>query len=352
MCSYLVATGKVEEECYRMHVVVNSLEYNKEYRKSEVLKELKSNMNVHMTVQQREKDKQKLLPQDRNSNTERIILCHVTKINSKIEYVNKSLLKRSASKMRGASYRKRTSKKGRRRRDEDSDETISEDDEISEDYMSEADIEDPVVDQPEESDEYDRLSLDFEQQLRLQQEFENGNRPLTRTAARFMQQIVKKVTFEEPKRKRGRPPKKPRMESPEIDKENIPPFLQINEQEPSISTVPPLPFKKDLSEKESTLKQTISLNPESDCEMENEPSLNGISTVKPLSSRAAAQMLQERLEEDPMECKETIGQPLDFPEQESQPTKTEQDQIEQQIISSPIQGNNKKLMQFKSTFTK
>jgi hypothetical protein len=42
ICSYLVATGKVDDECYRMHVVVNSNEYNKEYRRSDVLKELKS----------------------------------------------------------------------------------------------------------------------------------------------------------------------------------------------------------------------------------------------------------------------------------------------------------------------
>ena len=47
ICSYLVATGKVEDECYRMHVVVNSQEYSKEYRKSEVLKELKIGQNAY-----------------------------------------------------------------------------------------------------------------------------------------------------------------------------------------------------------------------------------------------------------------------------------------------------------------
>ena len=47
ICSYLVATGKVEDECYRMHVVVNSQEYSKEYRKSDVLKELKINQNAY-----------------------------------------------------------------------------------------------------------------------------------------------------------------------------------------------------------------------------------------------------------------------------------------------------------------
>ena len=41
ICSYLVATGKVENECYRMHVVVNSREYNNLYRSSDILKELK-----------------------------------------------------------------------------------------------------------------------------------------------------------------------------------------------------------------------------------------------------------------------------------------------------------------------
>ena len=85
ICSYLVATGKVEEECYRMHVVVNSQEYSKEYRKSEVLKELKSKQNEYERSnpnKPHEKEKQKLLPQDRVSKSERIILCHVIKIKS------------------------------------------------------------------------------------------------------------------------------------------------------------------------------------------------------------------------------------------------------------------------------
>lgn len=84
ICSYLVATGKVDDECYRMHVVVNSNEYNKEYRRSDVLRELKSKMEGKSTSD-REKDKQKLLPCDRNSNTERIILCHVIRINTKLQ---------------------------------------------------------------------------------------------------------------------------------------------------------------------------------------------------------------------------------------------------------------------------
>lgn len=49
ICSYLVATGKVEDECYRMHVVANSQEYNNKYRKSEVLKLLKNNIDTKLT---------------------------------------------------------------------------------------------------------------------------------------------------------------------------------------------------------------------------------------------------------------------------------------------------------------
>ena len=66
LCSYLVATGRVDEECYRMHVVVNAQEYSKQYRKSDVLKTLKV-----------DRQKSKLLPEDRGCTTERIILCHV-----------------------------------------------------------------------------------------------------------------------------------------------------------------------------------------------------------------------------------------------------------------------------------
>lgn len=92
ICSYLVATGKIENECYRMHVVVNSQEYSKEYRKSEVLKDLKSKQILYETnnpgYTSREKEKQKLLPSDRNSNTERVILCHVIKIKNESENEN------------------------------------------------------------------------------------------------------------------------------------------------------------------------------------------------------------------------------------------------------------------------
>ena len=54
LCSYLVATGRVGRECFRMHVVVNSqgkpstsffhtfIEYSKEYRNSETLKILRN----------------------------------------------------------------------------------------------------------------------------------------------------------------------------------------------------------------------------------------------------------------------------------------------------------------------
>lgn len=85
ICSYLVATGKVGEDFYRMHVVVNSQEYNKEYRKSDVLKQLKINQNSYFDKNnpsycQQDKEKQKLLPEDREGNSERIILCHVIKV--------------------------------------------------------------------------------------------------------------------------------------------------------------------------------------------------------------------------------------------------------------------------------
>ena len=87
ICSYLVATGKVDDECYRMHVVVNSQEYSKEYRKSDVLKELKISQNAYEANNPnfrdtKDKDKQKLLPQDRITKTARIILCHVIRIKS------------------------------------------------------------------------------------------------------------------------------------------------------------------------------------------------------------------------------------------------------------------------------
>jgi hypothetical protein len=48
ICTYLVATGKINDECYRMHVVVNAQEYNNQYRNSDVLKELKNNQNRAM----------------------------------------------------------------------------------------------------------------------------------------------------------------------------------------------------------------------------------------------------------------------------------------------------------------
>lgn len=68
LCSYLVATGRVGKDCYRMHVVVNSKEYSTLYRQSEVLKGLRANSF---------KSKSKLLPEDRSFDTERMILCHV-----------------------------------------------------------------------------------------------------------------------------------------------------------------------------------------------------------------------------------------------------------------------------------
>ena len=68
LCSYLVATGRVDDECYRMHVVVNAREYSKQYRQSDVLKQLRTDAK---------KSKSKLLPEDREFTSERMILCHI-----------------------------------------------------------------------------------------------------------------------------------------------------------------------------------------------------------------------------------------------------------------------------------
>lgn len=59
ICSYLVATGKVGGDCFRMHVVVNSREYSKQYRQSEVLKTLRGEAGATKGY------KTKLLPEDR-----------------------------------------------------------------------------------------------------------------------------------------------------------------------------------------------------------------------------------------------------------------------------------------------
>lgn len=121
ICSYLVATGKIESQCYRMHVVVNSKEYSKEYRKSEVLKELKSGQLQfeynNPGFQQKDKEKQKLLPGDRISTSERIILCHVIRINcdgQEGEAPTKAQNKRIRSMRR--SNRKKSKSKGCRGR--------------------------------------------------------------------------------------------------------------------------------------------------------------------------------------------------------------------------------------------
>ena len=90
LCSYLVATGRVGKECYRMHVVVNSqgkcdlvdeerlnelltcvcfIEYSTKYRQSEILKQLRHDAK---------RTKSKLLAEDRATGlSERMILCHV-----------------------------------------------------------------------------------------------------------------------------------------------------------------------------------------------------------------------------------------------------------------------------------
>ena len=132
ICSYLVATGKIENECYRMHVVVNSQEYSKEYRKSEVLKDLKSKQILYETnnpgYTSREKEKQKLLPSDRNSNTERVILCHVIKIKNEAENeneMNKQLTSKRISSMRSSNRKRKKSNKKYEESDEDDYEDLS-----------------------------------------------------------------------------------------------------------------------------------------------------------------------------------------------------------------------------------
>lgn len=73
LCSYLVATGKVTKECYRMHVVVNAQEYSKQYRNSDILQKLRAeNKSRALKV-----DRSKLLLEDRVGHTERMILCHI-----------------------------------------------------------------------------------------------------------------------------------------------------------------------------------------------------------------------------------------------------------------------------------
>jgi hypothetical protein len=103
--SYLVATGKIEDECYRMHVVVNSQEYSKDYRKPETLRRLKAEQiayeKSHKDCTQRQKEIYKLLEEDRDANSERIILCHVMKINSNHDDDDdRILLTKRDSKMR------------------------------------------------------------------------------------------------------------------------------------------------------------------------------------------------------------------------------------------------------------
>jgi len=77
ICTYLVANGTGESSQYRMHVVVNSNEYNKLYRNSETLKELKRHSAKGLAVDTDDHIKKKLLPEDREANSERIMLCHI-----------------------------------------------------------------------------------------------------------------------------------------------------------------------------------------------------------------------------------------------------------------------------------
>ena len=70
ICTYLVSSSRVSQASFRMHVVTNSKEYNKEYRNSDILKQLKMGIGEGL-------DKKKLLPEDRNSGNKRVIVCHV-----------------------------------------------------------------------------------------------------------------------------------------------------------------------------------------------------------------------------------------------------------------------------------
>ena len=88
LCSYLVATGKVGRDCYRMHVVVNSKEYSNLYRQSDVLAGLRAN---HI------KCKSKLLPADRRVVTERMVLCHVLQRVNCPHQPSSKILQREAS---------------------------------------------------------------------------------------------------------------------------------------------------------------------------------------------------------------------------------------------------------------
>jgi hypothetical protein len=79
VCTYLVAGAAYEKVQLRMHVVALAkgmifyihlfLEYSTKYREPDVLKHLRFDC-----------DKAKLLDEDMNNDSERILLCHITKV--------------------------------------------------------------------------------------------------------------------------------------------------------------------------------------------------------------------------------------------------------------------------------
>lgn len=80
LCTYLVAGAAFDRLQLRMHVVafakgrdtnslISSIEYSIKYRKPDVLKHLRFTL-----------DKAKLLEEDQNNDTERLLLCHITKV--------------------------------------------------------------------------------------------------------------------------------------------------------------------------------------------------------------------------------------------------------------------------------
>jgi len=81
LCTYLVAGAAHDRVQLRMHVVafakgmkssvMTRLEYSEKYRKPDVLKHLRFDL-----------DKAKLLEEDMDPNTERLLLCHITRVGS------------------------------------------------------------------------------------------------------------------------------------------------------------------------------------------------------------------------------------------------------------------------------
>lgn len=67
LCTYLVAKTTSGMQQFRMHVVASALEYSQEYRNPEVLKAIRGQPS-------------KLLLEDQEQGTERVLLCHCRKV--------------------------------------------------------------------------------------------------------------------------------------------------------------------------------------------------------------------------------------------------------------------------------